>query len=1097
MTSILGFFLRRKITSFMIFGGFFLWGLLSVNLLPVSLMPPTESPALSIVTKYPGVAPSRIEEILTKPMEEQIVGVGGIESIYSTSEEGESRINVIFSEVRDITLKAVELKSKIDLIRHTFPREVQEPTVIRYDPSDRPIFIVKMESSAYSLKEMREIAENKIKKRLERVDGVSEVRVGGGRYREILVEVNRNILNFLGISLAEVMERIRNSNVDLPAGRIQENEGWINVRVLGKFSAIQTMEEIVVRSPSQNKWVKLRELGSVYDGHRDREDISREDGNENVTIYVQKAGDANTISVCEGLRDELSQVSFPEVKTEITYDQSEFIKISIDRVAGSAMTGGLIAVFVIFLFLRNFRATLIVGASIPLSIVITFAIMFVSKIGFNVMTLAGLALGAGLLIDNSIVVLDRIFRLRQAVVLSQSIPVENTKRHKKKKKQQLEPVEKKPIPLDLKQIVDDSVMGLYKELAASTFTNIAVFLPFFFGSRELKQLYGGMSLTVSFSILISLAVSLFFLPQLAKLLLSKPEHFENFKFKTFQDRLVAILGKNGPRFEDKLIRFQNSFSKLDTRFDKVKRFLSLKFVQERYMKFLTRIFRNPKWAYMALIFLLVSGTAVVPFLKQEYIDPVDAGEIRASVELETGTHLDATSEKVKTIEAILGKVEDVDKINAKVEKWHADLYIKLKPLNKRRKTSEELISEFKELTSSLEDVFVYYVENTSMDSSRELDIEFIGDDTEVLKKVAKAGAGKIKQIPGIQETVLRFRDGKQEFLLNIHQDKMALIGLSSEEVGNYIRTAIQGSIPTKFIEDSKEVDIRVRFREEDRLNIEQIPNYKIPGDKSVVSVAELSIPQEKEGETKIYRKNKRRMVTITAKLGSLDLGTAVEKIKETLNGVQLPNNYYYEFGGSFKKLQKNRIEMAFMIFLAIFLIYCILASLFEDLRLPWLLMVSVPLGIFADLLILFCFRMSLNISVYIGFILLAGIAINNSIMLVDQAMHLFRHSKAKNQRFALLIATVRSASERLRPILMTTFTTVTALIPTMLDFGEGSQLWRPLAITVFWGLSISTLLTLILVPVLFFHFQGRTFREKPEGTIFRFFRKKTYRTLPL
>ncbi|TGL32556.1 efflux RND transporter permease subunit [Leptospira koniambonensis] len=1072
MNAILSFFLRRRITTFMIFGGFFFWGLLSVKLLPVSLMPPTDSPALSIVTKYPGVAPSRIEEILTKPMEEQIVGVGGLESIYSTSEEGESRINVIFSDVKDITLKSVELKSKIDLIRHTFPREVQEPTVIRYDPSDRPIFIVKLESSAYSLKELREIAENKIKKRLERVDGVSEVRVGGGRYREILVEVNRNVLNFLGISLSEVMESIRTSNVDLPAGRIAEANGWINVRVLGKFSAMRTMEEIIIRSPSQNKWVKLKELGSVYDGHRDREDISRENGNENVTIYVQKAGDANTISVCEGLKDELSQVSFPEVKSEITYDQSEYIQVSIDRVAGSAFTGGIIAVIVIFLFLKNMRATLIVGASIPLSIIVTFAFMFIWKIGLNVMTLAGLALGAGLLIDNSIVVLDRIFRIRQSAFSD----AKNTNK------------------LNLSTIADESVISLYKELAASTLTNIAVFLPFFFGSRELKQLYGGMALTVSFSILISLVVSLFFLPQLAKLFLNKPEHFENTGLNDFYKSVNSILKSSPIRLNLNL--FQGRLYFVKNTYINFQKYFRLDFVRKKYLSGLVWLFRNPKWIYSLLLSLCIAGVGVTPFLKQEYIDPVDAGEIRASVELETGTHLDATSHHVKRIEELLKTIPEVEKINSKIEKWHADLYIKLKPLDQRSKSSEVLIAEFKELTSPLKDVFVYYVENSSMDSSRELDIEFIGDNTEVLKKIAKDAASTIQQIPGIQETVLRFRDGKQEFLLDIHQDKMALTGLTSEEVGNYVRTAIQGSIPTKFIEDSKEVDIRVRFREEDRLNIEQIPNYKIPGDRSTISIAELSIQKEKEGETKIYRKNKRRMVTITAKLGSLDLGSAVEKIRDSLTALDLPNNYYFEFGGSFKKLQKNRIEMLFMIFLAVFLIFCILASLFEDLLLPWLLMISVPLGIFADLLILFCFRMSLNISVYIGFILLAGIAINNSIMLVDQSLHLYRNSKIDNKKFALLRATIQSASERLRPILMTTFTTTTALVPTMLDFGEGSQLWRPLAITVFWGLSISTALTLVFVPVLFYHFQRRTIVGG--GGIIRLFRKqKQFRTIPL
>lgn len=1103
MNAILSFFLKRRVTTFMLFFGLFLWGMISVRLLPVSLMPATESPALTIVTKYPGVAPSRIEEILTKPIEEQIVGVGGIESIYSTSEEGESRVNVVFYEVRDLTLKAVELKSKIDLIRDTFPREVEEPAVIRYDPSDRPIFIVKLESANYSLKDLREIAENKIKKRLERVDGVSEIRVGGGRYREITVEVNRDILNHLGIPLSEVMERIRTANVDLPAGRIQSGEDWINVRVLGKFSAMKIMEEITVRSPKQDKLIKLKDIAIVIDGHRDRDDISRENGNENVTIYVQKAGEANTLLVCEGLREELSQISFPLVKTEVTYDQSEFIKISIDRVSSSAATGGLIAIIVMFLFLRNFRATMIVGVSIPLSIVITFAVMFLTKTGINVMTLAGLALGAGLLIDNSVVVLDRIFFLRQqadakkdALSKNRLDDFGNAKKKKGKKKTPENPdLEETPISNEsTSSIVDNSVLGLYKELAASTLTNIAVFFPFFIGSKELKQLYGGMSYTVSFSILISLCVSLFFLPQLAKIFLSNPENFKPFQIDINAILKIPFIG----HWLSPLVILITRISKLYSRY--VSSVLSLQKLRTFYLFSLKRLLRKPQLVYLSLVTLIFVGGGIFPFLKQEYVDPVDAGEIRASVELETGTHLEATSDRVKRIEDLIKKVPDVDKINSKIEKWHADLYIKLKPPDKRSKNSDELIAEFKDLTEPLKDVFVYYVENGSMDSGRELDIEFIGDDPIKLKEIAKEAAQKIKSISGIQETVLRFREGKQEFRLNVFQDKMALTGLNSQEVGNYVRTAIQGSIPTKFIEESKEIDIRVRFREADRFDLNQVASYKIPGAKNSISISELSNPEEKEGETKIYRKNKRRMVTITAKLGSLDLGSAVNRIGEVLNEIPMPDNYYFEFGSSYKKLEKNKKEMGFMIFLAIFLIYCILASLFESLRIPWILLVSVPLGVFADLILLFVFRMSLNISVYIGFILLAGIAINNSIMLVDQTIHIFSHSNGQNRNFALIRATLKSASERLRPILMTTLTTVTALIPTMLDFGEGSQLWRPLAITVFSGLSISTVLTLLFVPVLFFGSE-RTGKQGKEGMILfltrKFGRKQEFKSLPL
>lgn len=999
----------------MLFSGLLIWGILSLNKLSISLMPPTESPALTIVTKYPGVAPSRIEEILTKPMEEQIIGVGGIESIYSSSEEGESRINIMFQSVDNLTLKSVDIKSKIDLIRDSFPREVEEPTVIRYDPSDRPIFIVKLESPVYSLKDLRDYAENKIKKRLERVDGVSEIRVGGGHLREINVEIDRGVLNFFNLPLSDVMNQLRQANLDLPSGKIRVNKDWVNARVLGKYSAVKEIENITITSKG-DKLVKIKDFAEVFDGQRDREDISRENGNENVTIYVQKAGDANTLLVCKELEEELKQVSLRNIQQEITYNQATFIDKSISRVTNSAIFGGLIATFIIYLFLRNYKATLIVAISIPLSIFITFAVMYISGTGINVMTLSGLALGAGLLIDNSVVMLDRIFYLNK---------------HRP--------------TYTLEENIDFATLSLYKELFASTFTNVAVFIPFLFGSRELNQLYGGMALTVSISLIISLIVSVIFLPMIAKTILTRSQN---------NSSKNVVIVKNLDRYFKKF----NFRIKID--------YLRLETIRKRYIRSMIYCLKYPKPLVLIIIAMLIISIIIIPFMKQEYIDPVDAGEIRASVELETGVHLDATSERVENIEEQLRSVPDVEKVTSKVEKWHADLYIKLKDLSERNKSSQELIVDFKELTDKNPDAFVYYVESGAMDNSRELDIEFIGDDSDLLKKIASESAEKLKNIPGVQNVVLRFRQGKIEFLLKVFQDKLALSGLTSENMGSYIRTGIQGSIPTKFIDDSKEIDIRVRFREEDRLDLTQVEAYLIPGKKNV-SVRELSIQQEADGETKIYRKNKRRIATITAKIGDLDLGTAVSRIQDVLSDVELPDNYYFELGDSYKKLKQNQYEMMFMILLALFLIFTILASLFQSLKLPWIILLSVPLGVLSVFIILFILNMSLNVSVYIGFILLSGITINNSIMIVERAEYYSSGNKT-NTSFSLAIAIARASRERLRPILMTTLTTVMALCPTMLDFGEGSQLWRPLAITVFFGLSFSTVLTLFIVPIFYF-----------------------------
>lgn len=1019
MNSIIDFFVRRPVTTSMVVIGFSLWGFIALNFLPVSLMPPSESPALTIVTRYPGTSPSKIEESLTKPIEEQIVGVGGIESIYSTSEEGESRVNVSFVSGSKIAKISLEIRARIDLIRGSFSREVEEPQITRYDPSDRPVFIIKLESDKFSLKELRDIAENKIKKRLERVDGISEINVGGGFQREINVEIDRNKLNFLQIKIANLLDQIRRANINLPAGKLFENDKWVSIRVVGKFDAVEKIKSVTVIVPSQDKIVRLGDVAEVKDGFREKENISRENGKEIVSIYVQKAGDANTLSVCDGLAEELSEFKFPGINATITYNQSEYIRSSINRVSNSAIYGGMIAVIVLFLFLKNIRATIAVSIAIPLSVIATFAVMQSSKVGIHIMSLSGLALGIGMMVDSSIVVLDSIFFKMEKEGFRENI-------------------------------AGNAVKSVSGELFASVITNIAVFFPILFSSIELQQLYGGLAMTVSSSLLISLLVSLIVLPVLANRLFRKEIHF------------------NESNLYHKILGLTNRiYSKFPANYQKIR--LNMKIVREKYVLLLRYALANQRLIFTISLVVMFVATSLVFTLKQEYIDPLDTGEIKASVELETGTHLEATDKRIFKVEEIFRTYPQVERVSSKVEKWHADIYIKLKSNESRKESASQMIDLFKVKTDTIGDAFVYYVEVGGGDESRELDIEFVGDDGEVLKKLAKEASAVVSKIPGIQQVALRFREGKNELRLDFDHEKASTAGISASEFGSTLKTAIQGSIPTKYIDDGKEVDIKVRFREEDRSQLSQVFDYLIPGKESNVFMAALVTQSEAESESKIYRKNKRKVVSITAKLGELDLGNAVKKISAELDNIEYPPNYYYDFGGNYKKLKKNQIEMLLLVSLAFFLIYCILAALFESFSYPVIIIVSIPFAVAGVIIALFIFNLSLNISVYIGLVMLIGIVVNNAILLIEQFIRKVQVDSPKN-RSDLELVIVNSSLDRLRPILITTLTTVLGLLPTAFDMGEGSQLWRPLAITVVSGLTISTFLTLILVPLIFFRF---------------------------
>ncbi|AXR66893.1 efflux RND transporter permease subunit [Leptospira mayottensis] len=1033
MDSLIGLLYRRHITTFMLFIAVGIFGLISIPRLPISLMPPSSSPAITILTRYPGISPSKIEEIITKPIEEQISGVGGIEDILSSSEEGESRINVIFKPGTKVSYRSLEVRSKIDLIRGNFPREVEEPAILRYDPTNKPIFIVKLESEKYKLKELREFGENKYKKKFERIDGVSEIHVGGGFQREINIDIDKGKLLQTGVGLEEVLSKIRTANVDVPAGNLLIGDNYINIRVIGKLIQIKEIGKIPITIGKSEQIVYLSDISNVKDGFREKEDIARDAGKEVVSVYIQKAGDANSLALCEELRKELSSIRIEGIQQSINYDQSQTIKTAIAKVADSAISGGIIAVVVLFLFLRNFYATILVSVSIPLSIISTFGLMYFFNVGINVISLCGLALGVGMLVDCSVVVIDRIFFVHH----------ENG-------------------------FVEDGILkassGLSKELFASVLTSIAVFFPIFFSSRELRDLYGGLAITVSASLVTSLIVSLTFLPTLAKFILTKESRFQTLVPPQY---VLTYISKMKSYIETEMYHKILSWLKILRRHQTKLNPKSpdqhelLRFDLTKSLRFLLKHYKKTALYSTAII---VVCFCLSYFLKQEYIDPTDSNEISASLEVETGTHLDATDLITKNVERVIENNPNVEKVSSKVEKWHSDLMIKLKPVSSREgKSANDVITELKKETDELKNAFVFYTESGAGEGSKEIDIEIIGDEAETIKELARESAKEVGGIPGIQQVALRFKEGKDQITFSIDKVKASQSGLLPNQIANFMKTAYTGSIPTKFYDKDKEIDIRVRFSEEDREGPESVFGVAIPSSLSKTPLIELSSIKKEKAESRIYRKNKRRTYGLTAKLGDIDTGSAVIKIEAALKKISFPENYHYEMTGNYKKLKESKTEMIHLIILAFIIIVCILSSLFESFLLPFLIILTIPFSAAGVILTLFVFRMSLNISVYIGFVMLAGITVNNSILIVETFLE-----KLKSNRYyeidELLTEGIR---ERIRPILITTITTVLGLLPSVLDSGEGSQLWRPLAVTVVAGLSISTALTILLFPAFF------------------------------
>ncbi|MBM9547857.1 efflux RND transporter permease subunit [Leptospira sp. 201903074] len=992
MDNLLVIIVKRKITVTMFVAASVGFGIASYRNLKYELMPKKESNILSIITRFPGNSPSRIEELITKPIEKQIVGVGGVEKILSSSEEGESKITIFFNSQEPIKYKSVELKSKVELVRYNFPREVEEPYVVRFNPEDKPVFTIRLTSKLLSLKELREISEKKLKTILERVPGVGEVIVIGGRYREIRVDVDKGRLLSTGLTPSNVMDEIRNINRDIYLGKlINSPENEDELRLKNRVESIQELRNINFVVGKSKKVVRITDVSEIYDGERDLSDLSREKGAENVSIQIKKNSSANILEVCRILEQEVTNFEYPNITFDIAYNQSKYISAALDSVSSSGLVGALACSIIVFLFLKDLRYTIIISITIPIAVILSFVILDSLQKSLNIMTLAGLALGVGVLIDSSIVVIERI---------------------------------NSNISNKVSDPIFTAIEELWKELLASSVTNIIVFIPLLYASADFKNNFLDLATSITACILIAYFLSLIFVPMLCSVVPEK-WNFINAGFVESKLNSLAFVEFLKTKFS-----FRPSFPKL--------KIVPLK--------------------TMSLFALISLGFVFMFFIRKEYVDFAGSREIMGSVELPTGTNLEATSRSVKLIEELISKNPFVEKVSTKVEKWHADLSIKLKK-DLDGNSPEDIKKQLRSTTDEIKGVFVYYIDANAFGSNKELDIDIIGDDLDELKNLSKQIAESMKELKETDQVVFRFRDGKEEIQLNLHQDKVALAGLTNQFISDFARTALQGSIPTKIFDRDREVDIRVRFRADDRKSVDDLTYSLIPVNDSKISLIDLLELKRTKADTRINRKNKRRMVTITANFKDISLSEYAEKAETKLKAFPFPQNYYYDLGDAVKKLRKNQMEMFGFILFAIGLIYGTLAILFQSLRISFPIMLMVPINISATTFFLFIFGQTYNVSTYIGFILLAGLSINNAIMIIENAL---RNESSTPFAEKMKIAVIN----RKRAMRMTTLTTIFALIPGIFGSNEGSEFWRPMSLAVIFGMSFSYVSAIEIFPSL-------------------------------
>lgn len=1061
---------RRRVTIAMFTVGILLFGAVSLSRLNISLLPELSYPTLTIRTEYTGAAPAEIENLITKPIEEALGAVKNVNQIRSISRSGTSDVTLEFEWGTDMDYAGLDVREKLDIIR--LPLEATRPVLLRFDPTLEPVIryalfldhesensteFASAQDEEYSdLKFIRRFADEHIKKELEAGGGVASVKISGGLEEEIQVLVDQQRLAHLGIPIELLTSVLRAENINLSGGRLEEGSQHYLVRTLNQFQNIEQIHDVVV-SHRDGRPVYLRDVATIGQSYREREAITRIRGEEAVEIAIYKEGDANTVAVARTVENRIGNINTmlpPELKLVKVYDQSTFINQAVDEVVKAGLIGGLLAMIILFIFLRDVRSTLIISLSIPVSVIATFNLMYSYDITLNIMSLGGIALGIGLLVDNSIVVLENISRHR---------------------------AQGKNAFLAAKEGAGEVGMAVL----ASTLTTVAVFFPLVFVEGIAGQLFRDQALTVTFSLLASLLVALTLIPMLASLKKEKTEqphiaplaeprtrfgralrHARLFIFNTipvYAVWLVAgffrITGRIVMFFINPLLNVVNGA------YNRVENF---------YPSVLTTALQNRTAVLGTALIIFVATLFMIPRLGIELIPSLAQGTYNIEFRMPPGTPLHRTDEAIQDIQLAAAADDRIDlafsvagsgnRMDANPdqggENW-GEMNIKLKP--EYGSTHEQ--ATMADLRFALETIpgLQYKFSRPALFSFRTpVEVEISGYELDDLKLISDRIAGKLRSSDRYADVKSTMEQGHPEISIHFDREKAAALGLQVHEAANRIVSKVRGDIATKYSWRDQKIDVLVRTREQDRSSVEAIKQLIInPESDKPVTLDAIAEIRSGMGPGEIRRVSQQRVALVTANLNYGDLGSASQEIAGIIKSTPMPAGIQASIGGQNQEMDTAFRSLIMAMMLAIFLVYLVMASQFESLVHPFVILFTIPLALIGAVWALWLTGSTVSVVVFIGLILLAGIVVNNAIVLVDLINQLRAKGMGKTE------AIIEGGRLRMRPIMMTTLTTVLGLLPLSIGFGEGAEIRAPMGITVIGGLLVSTMLTLIVIPVVY------------------------------
>jgi HAE1 family hydrophobic/amphiphilic exporter-1 len=1058
----------RPVTIWMFTLGILLFGLVAAGRLAVNLLPDLSYPSLTVRTEFVGAAPAEVEQLVSKPIEESVGIVKGVRKVQSVSRSGRSDVVMEFDWGTDMDLAALEVREKLDVLM--LPLEIEKPLLLRFNPNLDPIVRLALSRdnagealSPAQLVSLRTFAEEDLRRALESLPGVAAVRPDGGLSQEIQILLNPEKLSQLQLDISQITERLRQENLNQAGGRLETPSYDYLVRTINQFANLQQIENLYVAEVGGSQ-IRLSDIAEVRDSFVDRQSITYIDGKEAIEVAIYKEGDANTVQVAKTLLAQLPRLekSLPAgYRLTLVYDQSEFIKQAIDEVKSSAVVGGLLAMLVLYLFLRNVWATLIISVSIPVSVIATFNLMYGQGITLNMMSLGGIALAVGLLVDNAIVVL------------------ENIARHKELGK-------------DAFTAAKTGTREVSMAITASTLTTVAVFFPLVFVEGIAGQLFRDQALTVTFALLASLVVALTLIPTMAaregkaKMAASEPVSEPDTapqirRWYYWPSWPLRMLGRALRGLMLLLV------AALTLVFRLVSRTLALVFkpllwAVQWLLNRLEALYRFALQSALALkgvtlaITLALAGAcfALLPRLGADVIPAMSQGEFYVEVQLPVGSSIEQTDKVLVRLAAIAAEQSAVKRSYAQAgtgaqmtvdpsiggSHWGRLNIVLQHGTNAQQE--QQVIATLRDYLAQLPDVTVKIDRPQLFSFSTPLEVELSGYELPELKTAADNLVTALEADARFTDVKTSLRPGQPEITLYFNHGLLSQLGMTSHEVAKRVAAYVGGELAGQYSVNDRKVDIRVRLAEQYRQTEQQLAQLIInPGSAKPLPLSAVARIERETGPSEITRIGQQRVAVVSANLAFGDLEQATQSAAAILAAQRLPYGVTAAVMGQSEEMQRAYTSLTMALLLAVFLVYLVMASQFENLLQPLLILFTVPLAGAGAILGLWLTDTRLSVIVFIGLIMLAGIVVNNAIVLID------RINQLRGEGMALQQAVIEAGASRLRPVLMTTLTTILGLLPMALGSGDGSEIRAPMAITVIFGLALATMLTLLFIPVLY------------------------------